>query len=140
MADVFKNKKMKQHRIKEVLLSFFMLCIFFSAKSQSYFKVPINQNGVEECYNSVYNSLGKMDFILFPNPNSGKFNIQLNEYWYNENITIDIINFQGQIVFFSQKKLIEKAPFSISIKKVPGIYLIKITGQKSIVHKKILIK
>ncbi|MCK4677801.1 MAG: T9SS type A sorting domain-containing protein, partial [Bacteroidales bacterium] len=76
---------------------------------------------------------------LYPNPNDGKFYLEIDRF--NDNLTIEVLNIQGQLI---QKRLIEyfgNKTFSgqIDISGYPdGIYLVRLYNNRFLHIRKII--
>lgn len=76
-------------------------------------------------------------FYLYPNPNDGKFILNINDPALFENCKIEIVNLLGKPVYSSFIK--QDNTFKIDISdEVAGIYFLKITSDKAIKAIKIL--
>jgi hypothetical protein len=71
---------------------------------------------------------------IFPNPNSGKFYIQINTKF--ENIELTISDISGKIIL--KQKLNSNSYFFDISDKSKGIYLLQIKADNFIINKKIL--
>ena len=80
------------------------------------------------------NTMG--NFSFYPNPNSGKFNVQLEDEWIHGEI--EVLDLLGRVIYkveISDKKTIE-----INLgDETNGVYLIKIIGNKNLFTKKVMI-
>lgn len=78
---------------------------------------------------------------VFPNPNSGKFSIELT-LKDGASFKIELINSIGQIVF-SESGQQSNADYTLSldlVERVSGVYLIRIQTGTQIIHKKIIVE
>ncbi len=108
-------------------------------RNKSYKNLNIYQ--MTEAYRSKFGYIeeDKIDFEIFPNPNNGPFNVQLNNFISNENKIsyIIITNVLGNVVV---KKQINEDKYEFDLSNIDkGLYFIKVTiGEKSITKKIIL--
>jgi hypothetical protein len=73
---------------------------------------------------NLYPSDQKKYFTVFPNPSNGKFSIELP---WEENVTANIYNSEGKMVFESSFK---KRQFEIDLSNEPsGIYFLSLNGE-----------
>jgi hypothetical protein len=96
---------------------------------------------------TVHNCLGfsnqenKTSVQILPNPNKGNFSINIDSPIF-ENLNLEILSITGKTIY---QRMInhEKASESISVDLPPscmGIYYLKISGNKTLITKKILIQ
>ena len=72
---------------------------------------------------------------VFPNPNQGTFSIQ----WKNEIFnTIEIFDAAGRLVM--KQVILQRGFFNETEKLNPGVYWLKLSGEKSISTKKIIVE
>lgn len=66
-------------------------------------------------------------FSIFPNPNSGVFQIQMS-YEHSKNIKVEIVNTMGQTIFTEKKINVIDNHFNINLPTQPtGMYFLKLT-------------
>ncbi len=89
----------------------------------------------------VYNNSEREAFVrIFPNPSNGLFNISMESTVY-ENLTVKIINTQGQIVFAERYPAENLNRHSINVQYLHrGMYLILIYGERLIYQGKMNIQ
>ena len=86
------------------------------------------QVGISEIINS------RDSFIIYPNPNSGVFNLKYDVLLKDANVKI--FNTQGQTIYESNQFVSE-----INISNQPkGIYFIQINSDKKIINKKVIVQ
>jgi hypothetical protein len=81
----------------------------------------------------INENINENNFNIYPNPVSDELNIELNGN--TEELTFDIFNSIGQIVYTSsviEKAIVETRKFN------PGVYLIKLNGEKTQGYKKFI--
>ena len=79
------------------------------------------------------------NIIIFPNPNSGSFKIEIPENFNFERIQIQ--NYLGQIVL--QKEITNKTGtvnINLGNSFQPGIYILQIAGNDKLVSRKVILK
>ncbi len=80
------------------------------------------------------------DFMIYPNPNSGQFTVEMN-CCGSGNLAVKIFNQLGQQVYRTDSKLIDdyfKQNINLS-EHAPGIYLIQIESKTSLVSRKVVV-
>ena len=96
---------------------------------------------VEDYKLVVQEALSVADFEkaigIYPNPTNGNFTINLNEQFLNHTSALEIYNTIGQLVY-NQKITTEST--IIPFNQTEGIYLVKITSNKQIITKKLIVK
>lgn len=75
------------------------------------------------------NSVEKSVAVIYPNPTSGEFTIELNKKY--PNISLEIINLSGQII--ATHKYESAQELRSEIKGPAGIYLVKISAEKKLI-------
>ncbi len=107
----------------------------FQCSDTAYLNLTIftNRTGIENIKNLS-------EFELFPNPNNGQFNIQLNSIRKSEAI-FSLYNLIGQEVW-TEKQLLEsgKQKFEFESKLNAGIYMLKIKSDAEQIIKTLVIK
>lgn len=79
------------------------------------------------------------DFEIFPNPNSGEFQIKFNKNTNSKIVKVDILDLMGRIFF----TYIENSENQISLSIpniVPGMYVINVTVDETVFTKKMVIE
>ncbi|WP_452226540.1 T9SS type A sorting domain-containing protein [Lacinutrix cladophorae] len=88
---------------------------------------------------SVTDTLDVDSFVIYPNPNTGTFNIKMNTI-LDEDINLSVYDVRGRVVY--DKKFMNTSSFNetITLDHVQsGLYLVKIkSGNKSIIKKLII--
>jgi hypothetical protein len=78
------------------------------------------------------------DIDVFPNPNSGKFEIKLNNQYYQD-ATVSLMNIIGEVLV--EKKINNKKPVQFDASSFPsGIYYIKLQTENGTYIKKVCLK
>lgn len=78
------------------------------------------------------------NFEIYPNPNNGKFNIELNNIVRDNNFEVRIFNVYGQIVYH-EKIMADSFVQTIEIdigKHTGGIYIMQVRSSKGILFKR----
>lgn len=89
-------------------------------------------------------SINEPRIQIYPNPSSGgNFTLQLNGYWGNEAVDIDIFNLAGQKVYSAKHAVTigENAAISISHDKriETGLYFVSVQSERGILRDKLLV-
>lgn len=96
---------------------------------------------VEDYTLNVQEALGLDDFeksiALYPNPTQGNFTLNLNGQFLNHTTALEIYNTIGQLIY--NQKLTNETT-TIPFNQTEGIYLVKITSNKQISTKKLIVK
>jgi len=78
------------------------------------------------------------DFGIFPNPNSGSFDITPNNKNY-QNITVSLVNVLGEIIL--EKKITNNDPIHIDVSNLSeGIYFVRLKTEESTFIKRVIVK
>lgn len=78
---------------------------------------------------------------IFPNPNDGDFTFRLTSGDLKEQLHIELINIQGQTIYSNLIMLDLNAIVNINKTDMPkGLYILKVSGNKTMINKKIIIK
>jgi PKD repeat protein len=111
------------------------------------FNVCLIVKNAADCYSKTCKSLGiaantltltkKLRFEVHPNPNNGKFEINIENA--SQNIHFEIYNSIGSIVLTKVADQNNTGKFSFNLESSPGIYLIKITERHNIYFQKIIV-
>jgi hypothetical protein len=113
---------------KTVTIILFHFLVFFS---YSQTKIEVNVTTISPCKQSELTKNGdKSSLTIYPNPNTGKFIIELP---FNSG-KIQLINAIGQIVY---TQTIDKNKVKIDTSIPSGIYTIQIIQNESIISEKI---
>ena len=72
---------------------------------------------------------------VFPNPNQGTFSIQWKNEMFN---TMELFDATGKLVV--KQVILQQGFFNETEKLKPGIYWLKLSGEKSISTKKIIVE
>ena len=84
---------------------------------------------------SINNTIEKSVVKVYPNPTNGLVNINLNKTY--SNVKIDVLNILGQIISTKSYETLNIA--TVDLGQDPGIYLVKITDNKTLnITKKII--
>jgi hypothetical protein len=84
------------------------------------------------------NELTETGFEVFPNPNSGRFEIRLNNQYF-QNATVSMMNIIGEVLI--EKKINNKEPVQFDASRFPsGIYYIKLQTENGTYVKKVCLK
>ncbi len=134
------NKTLKAG--KTIILLLFLSSVCFAGdipdrKSSEiiYIDVGISQPDVEDCFTNYISEIsGKEDLIIYPNPVSSLFTLQINNVEPNEKFTVRIYDITGNLVFRDRQSAKNEnfskqysLPFLVN-----GVYIIQIiTGSKS---------
>jgi hypothetical protein len=107
------------------------ILILGSASSGHYFLIDYFQ--LDSTLTSVA-SIGNQTFEIYPNPTSGKFNLQMSQF---ENVQMKIYNVYGECI---RQQINSSSNFQIDLFSQPsGIYFLQLTTDKGIARKKIVI-
>lgn len=104
-------------------------------------KISVDQSGIENCMVGVEELKTNQGIIIFPNPNSGSFTLEIEQEILREAINLTIYNSNGQImmnkpIFSTDQKITEK----IELENVSrGIYLITVTSGNELFKSKLMI-
>jgi hypothetical protein len=83
----------------------------------------------------------KSDLKLYPNPNNGKFNIEIQTQ-NNADLSCEVINPLGKVIYIDQylntSGSVTKTIDLGNIEK--GMYIIKITGKNTFITKQLIIQ
>lgn len=86
------------------------------------------------------NDLVNMDFVIYPNPTSGVFNVSLSGV-VDEQLSIQVVDLSGRPVyneaFFVSNQMLEA---KIILSSSPGVYLVNISNGIQTVQKKLILK
>jgi hypothetical protein len=114
------------------------------------FKVPFSDmeypNAFSSCEQSVVltssemklNLIAEKEVIIYPNPASSEFTIDLSKLQTTESTTIQIVDIQGRIVY--NNTLSKPEPINITESLIPGIYIVKISTGHINMAQKLIIK
>ncbi|MFT5724456.1 MAG: hypothetical protein ACI9JN_001575 [Bacteroidia bacterium] len=83
---------------------------------------------------SWVNNLTKPKIIIYPNPNSGNFTIEITEP--NENLTIEIFNQLGQMVHITKSNQFSNI---VAFNLANGIYLVKVTNGDGTFNQRVIV-
>jgi PKD repeat protein len=84
------------------------------------------------------NELTETDFNVFPNPNSGRFEIRLNNQYF-QNATVSMMNIIGEVLV--EKKINSKELVQFDASSFPsGVYYIKLQAENGTYIKKVCLK
>jgi C1A family cysteine protease len=84
------------------------------------------------------NEISESNFTVYPNPNSGSFDVKLNDQNF-QNATVSITNMLGEILY-EKKALNNNAPIHVDATNIrQGIYYVKIQTENSSYMRKVLI-
>ena len=90
-------------------------------------------NGISKYYNLIAVTCNILDFIIYPNPNTGNFIVE----GVKSNSDLTVTDMLGQIVYYTKVNS-DKLELNLSLSK--GVYFIKIeSGEKNVI-KKIIVK
>jgi hypothetical protein len=79
------------------------------------------------------------EFMLYPNPSTGKFNLNFN-YLTPRKVGIEIHNMIGNQVFFENIDQIQIGKTEIDLTNEPeGMYIVKVTSDNEIIYKKVVL-
>lgn len=100
-----------------------------------YYSIVTDVNGCVETSNTInfiYTSLSNIsqsaNVTVFPNPNNGIFNIEINSE-SNQALVLELVNIQGQIVFSKELNVFSKYSESFDFSNLaPGIYTMHLTN------------
>ncbi len=77
---------------------------------------------------------------LFPNPNSGSFNLKIENNVY-DNVNILVYNSIGKVIYTKTDVLIDNDfNMSFGLDQIPGIYTLILEGDKTLLSKKFIVK
>ncbi len=78
---------------------------------------------------------------IYPNPNDGIFKFKLTSEILKAHLHIELINVQGQIIYENKILFEHSAEININKPDIPkGLYILKITGNKAMINKKVIIE
>jgi hypothetical protein len=110
--------------------------------TSDYISAPASIQSMDNCalLASINSAItNRNPFILYPNPNSGKFTIQLPDNFDKEEFLIRILNIYGQLIFEVQTKKSDK--IQIELENINnGVYFLELTGSDLRSSQKMLIK
>lgn len=99
-------------------------------------KIEIKES-TEKPENIFYDKI--TSFEIFPNPNNGKFRIEITSM-INDNIEVDMINTaNGKNVYSKTFEQLNKISQEVDLKLVPGIYILYVKTGTEVLSKRILI-
>lgn len=82
---------------------------------------------------------GSNKILIFPNPASGSISIYSGQQV--ENLNVDFFNAQGSLVFKHKIKATSHLNESINLENLPkGVYLVKISGNKTLEQQKLILR
>ena len=82
--------------------------------------------------------INAIDFVLYPNPSTGKFNLDLSAV--NEDVLVSIIDIQGQIIE-TFKHSTGHHILKVNLSELSeGIYLVQLATQNELITKKVIIE
>jgi len=94
-----------------------------------------NEEQEEQADKKLFNQDIPNDVSIFPNPTTGKLNIESRFVIYG----ISIYDFTGRLIMHNDK--VDNNKVTVSIKgKSPGIYLVRVNGKNNYVIKKIILQ
>jgi photosystem II stability/assembly factor-like uncharacterized protein len=86
-----------------------------------YAQVGINENDIS----------GNNNLKIFPNPNNGKLNIELDKIYQNEKISVEIYNHAGCVVYKNNNESMNDCCITIDVQnQANGMYLVKLNTSK----------
>ncbi len=95
-----------------------------------------NSNYESQYFNSIKIEENRKQFTIYPNPNYGIFNIELNERGLSE-FSLKVINVMGKTVYYRPK--IHEDKMQLNLKSQPkGIYFIKVEANGKVITKKMV--
>ncbi len=98
-----------------------------------YIDVHIDQPNVEDCYETSLPDLQQAGwFKVYPNPNHGVFNLQMDQLAEGENVSIAIYDLAGKKVYSSDVPATgTQFLHELNLSTLPkGVYLIKVQVQQ----------
>ncbi len=104
------------------------------------FTIKLNDYSIAGIENEPY-AQDKSNLIIFPNPTDGKFTVQIDNPTDNK-VNIEVLDVSGKQIYSRQYKNVY-APFSseLNLKETQkGMYLVRITTNKEVTIRKILIQ
>lgn len=90
------------------------------------------------CQTSSVNEITLTSLILYPNPSNGNFTIDVNAP-SNENLTIEVINTLGQLVYTQDEEIHEgNNSINIALENVMnGNYIVKLTTESGVITRNV---
>lgn len=82
--------------------------------------------------------ISDFDFTIYPNPSTGTFKLTLSKKLTGDNLNVEITNMLGEIVL--QKKMTSNSIEVDMSDAVPGTYLVRISSDKNIIVKSIILE
>lgn len=83
------------------------------------------------------NSLN-MSVVIYPNPNNGKFYVELNGA-NSEEYTVELFNSLGQVIYASQMEMNNSHLVELQ-ETLPGVYVVRVGNENTETHKRIIIQ
>jgi hypothetical protein len=79
-------------------------------------------------------------FYLYPNPNNGIFSIVATSTLKDTDISVEVVNVTGQVVYFTTARLTQ-TPLQLDLSQMPiGIYLLKLRTEKGLMMQRFTIE